>query len=235
MSDLFLITLRLHIACAILCGLLFWGPLLSREGGRVHRGTGRAFLATLVLTTLTAVLLTLFTFVDPDGARPEQTGMPLDPMIAEPGLYTLYRLFLAWVALLTLAAGLFGMAALRRPIRGRGTWIGAHALLLLLGLLLVGFALPHGALPVITVGLAGALLSVFNLSRLRGDPGPPVSEHATAMLFSGIGLYSTVAVVVANRMVPEFFHSTAGLIVWLLPTLIGLPAILLLRRRLAAR
>lgn len=232
MSDLFSVVLRVHIVCAVLCTLTFWVPIAARKGGRLHVRSGKLYLALLVLTVFTALTLTGLALAFDHEARPTGTGMPLDAVAADRTSYRLFLSLLSGLGVVTLAAAISGMRALHLDRPTRGLERLGHGVLGLAGLVLAGLGVAQGHLEVVVVGLAFVAASVFGAAAAgRTGPTTRIADHASGLIISGIGLHSTVAVVLANRLVPEFFHGPYGVIVWALPTLIGVPFLIGLRRR----
>lgn len=226
------ILLNVHIACAVTCTAAFIPPLALRKGGPAHRRAGAACALLVLLTTGTSILLIGLAALTAGTARASAGSGLLDAMAGgDPQRLRLYLAFLAYIALSTAAAALAGL----RALRGAGSAADAllHGALALAGLGFAAFGVGRSEPPVVLVGLAGAVLAAWNLSVARKRSTDPLArrlDHLSCMICSGIGIYSTVGVVVANRMIPEFLYGTLGLLVWAAPTLVGLPLILVLRR-----
>lgn len=223
--------LVIHIAFALGCALFFWPPLFLNKGGRAHVLLGKVYSALLSLMIFTALLVTALSFVDaPAAAQRETTGMLLDPYRHDTVVYRIHLAFLAFVAIGTIQALAFGLFVLKARRSGVGAIV--HAVLGTAGLAIIGCGIHLSFLPMIVVGLVGALMGAFFAVRTsRATQAARLPDHLTGLILSGILSYTAIAIVVANRTMPEFFHSTAGIVVWVLPTVLGLPAILLLRRR----
>ena len=233
MTDLFHVVLVVHIAFAVSCAVAIWPPLLADKGGRFHRRAGWVYVLLLMLATGTSILVTAIRAVLDPAALGHEGGSPLDTMADDPLRYRLFLGFLVVIAVATAAAACFGIRTLKasgpRPCEAN-----AYRVVALLGFLSAGVGVWIVELPMIAVGAAGGLMALFfayRAGRVAGDEATRIRDHLTGMIASGIGTYSALAVVVGNRAAPEFFHSRWGLVVWLVPTLIGLPVILALRAR----
>jgi hypothetical protein len=100
------------------------------------------------------------------------------------------------------------------------------------GLAVVGAGIHLGYLPMIVVGLVGAGMGgYFGHRAARADDPHRLADHLTGVIASGALTYTAIAIVMANRAMPEFFHGRFGILVWTVPTLVALPAIVILRRR----
>ncbi|MFG0320442.1 MAG: hypothetical protein ACF8XB_24435 [Planctomycetota bacterium JB042] len=231
MTDAFALVLRVHIVAAVLATVTFWIPIAARKGGRLHVRSGKLYLLLLLVTVVTALALTGLSFVYEDRARPAGTGMPLDVVERDRAAYRLLLSLLAALGVVTLTAAISGMRALKLGRTTRGVEAAWHGVLAVVGVSLAGGGVSQGHLPAIVVGLAFAAASAFGFAAARRTaPAARLPDHACGLVISGIGLHSTVAVVLANRLVPDFFHGPLGVVVWALPTLIGVPFLFLLRR-----
>jgi hypothetical protein len=161
-------------------------------------------------------------------ARPG-TGMLLDPYRHDAALYRAHLLLLAFVAIGAVQAMVFGMQALKaRPSRVAAT---VHGSLGLAGGALIVQGIHFASLPMAVIGVVGAALGAFFARRAaRAGLALRIPDHLTGLVLSGVLSYSAIAIVVANRMMPAFFHGPYGIVIWVLPTLIGLPAIVWMRR-----
>jgi len=232
MRDVFSVVLTTHIVGAVLCLVAFWIPVFSHKGGRVHVVTGKVYLALLLWTVMTAWALTAIAFTFETEARPAGTGMPLDAVADDRGTYRLLLGALASLALVTLAMAISGMRALKLDRGSRPAEKIAFGAIIAVGIGLAGLGIREARPEVIVVGLAAVAAAAFGFRVAAGRrPAFRVKDHATGLLLSGIGLHSTVAVVVGNRMVPDFAHGPYGALIWALPTLIGVPLLIAFRRR----
>lgn len=226
--------LKVHIVCAVLTAILFWPPLFLTKGGRLHVAIGKAYAAVLFLMTLTAMAVSALAWAgegDAPLADRAYTGTLLDRFRSDPPLFRLYVLLLVYIAVGTLAALVGGLRALRNRGLPQVGPMGFFAMIALLGAGIAFEGGRHRELPVVAIGLAGTvfggwLTRVFARARARDA----ILDHFSAMICSGIGTYSAIAVVVANRAMPEFFGSRAGIVVWVLPAAIGAVAIAFMRR-----
>lgn len=230
MQDTIRSILGFHIAVAVLCAVSFWPPLFLNKGGRGHVIIGKLYAMFLALMTSTALTVTVLSFMDAAAAaqRPN-TGMLLDRFRSDPFVYRSHLVFLAFVAIGAVQSLIFGLRSLKPRARPAAVFI--HSILGSCGLGIAGLGVHLKFLPMIAVGLVGALLGAFCAVRSRAaHPEARLADHLTGVIASGVLSYSAIAIVVANRVIPEFFHSELGIVIWVLPTLIGLPFILVLRR-----
>lgn len=225
------VVLAIHIVFAVACAIALWPPALAEKGGPFHRRSGRIYFALLLLATSTSVLVTALRYRIGPQALGVGGASPLDAMAGDAMRYRMFIAFLVFIALATASAAGFGVRSLRRSAPARSEALG-HLLVALLGFAAVGAGVMLVDLPMVAVGTAGGLMCTWQARVALRPPAAreqQVRDHFTGMICSGIGAYSALAVVVGNRVAPTFFHSKAGLLIWLVPTLIGLPILLRLR------
>jgi hypothetical protein len=230
---MFTLILRVHIAVAVLSAICFWLPLLVSKGGRAHKKLGILYVLVLFVTTTTAIALLVLTRHGAP-ARPQGSSLPLDYYAAQPELYHAFQLFLGYVAFATFAAAITGMQALKRRARAVAAQTLFQSLVVFGGISAAGLGVQHGQWPMIAVGAAGALLGACSIRIARTierDERTRLHGHILGMIASGIGAYSALAIVLANRMIPDFFHGQAGIVVWLAPALIGVPTMVWAMKR----
>lgn len=149
MSDTYRTLLGLHVLVGTMALATFWGAVLARKGGALHRRCGYGFAATMAITIATAVPLCLLLLWDPLTARPPAAELTAFGRAEYARVLRQIGSGLLEVSLVTGALLQFGVRALRR--RGgfstpqtvdlvlAGTAVAAGLLMLIAGL--------HPALP----------------------------------------------------------------------------------------
>jgi uncharacterized membrane protein len=206
----------LHIASgALALGALFV-PLLARKGGRAHRAVGRVYVRAMNGVAGTGVVLAA-----------AKLG---DPATRDGGIFLLY------VGLLAATTTAHGDAALRHkgrvgPVREFDT-VGFPALLAVAGLAMVARALVAGDVLPAAFGAIGISTGLSALRYWLGDAHEGwLHQHIGGMIASAIGTVTAFSVVNADR----FGLPVPGWVVWLAPTMIGVPAMQLWQRAWAPR
>jgi hypothetical protein len=232
---MFSLVLKVHIAVAVLSALCFWLPIVVDKGGKAHKKLGFVYVFLLFVTTATAITLLILTR-EGAHARPTTARMPLDHYAGDPVLYRAFQWFLGYVAFATFSAAITGLQALKHQARAVLAQTAFHGVVALGGLAMVVLGVLHGVTPMIAVGAAGAALGACSIRvarTLRRDRTARWNGHILGMIASGIGAYSALAIVLANRLAPAFFHGEAGVVVWLIPATIGVPAMVWAMKRYA--
>ena len=143
-----------------------------------------------------------------------------------------FATFLAYLAGVTLAAGWQGIWAIetkREPKAMRTPFsVALNALIFLAGLIVLVLGIKHGSGPLIALSPLGPFICGGNLSYLLRGPQSRMHwwyEHLGSMIGTGIAGYTAFVVFGGSRLFPSVARSQLYTIFWVLPALIGVPAI----------
>lgn len=224
-----------HILCGLAGLVAFWIPLFARKGGPLHRHSGQVFRWSAI-AVLSAAAVAL--------------GLDMVKLIAAgrgPGEAPQSWAFLVFLSYLTLVTAVMlshGIAVLsaKRDLRQINTpwrrlqaWsaIAASALVLAWAL----YWSPANAALLYALSPIGILFGSGILKTLRQVPDHPrqwLLEHLGALLGCGIAYHTAFSVFGASRLFAgQFDLQLSGwlaLAPWVLPTLLGIPAIMLWSR-----
>ena len=227
-----------HVVTGFVGLVAFWVPVFARKGGRVHVRAGRVYAYSAYIVTLSAVTASAGRIVS---YISEGVGF-----WERPDLYGIAA-FLGYLGVVTFAnvrQGIRVLAtrgtpeSLRTPFHEALAWACILCSTIVVGL---AVAVWSDASPVL-LGLSPVgIITGFNMLRYMRNPGvQPMGwlfSHLGSMIGGGIAFHTAFAVFGAQRL---FAYELAGPLVivpWLLPTIIGLPAIAVstryYRRRLA--
>jgi hypothetical protein len=216
------VLLRIHVAAGIVGLLSLWVPLAAPKGGRLHRRVGRVFVGAMAIVSLTAIALCAGRLLAPHdpGARAS-------------------ALFLGYLAVLTGAGAWKGMRVLRAKDRRRPSSsaldLGIAASVLLAGLAMCGVAIAWGSGFVGAFALLGVAGGVADLRYWLRAPEEPMHwffEHMGDMVGTGIAAITAFLVQGARGFSPD---GSTPLLVWLLPTIVGIPALVAMQSRCRKR
>jgi hypothetical protein len=228
-----------HISVGALGLVLFWIPLCTQKGGRVHRLTGRWFVATVYIVAFSGIVSSVWAIASP--ASFLHTIDPPPDVVAN--LRFLFSI-LAILAVLALQGVVLGMRVVR--IKDGNEPLLHLPLQFAFGLQLVAsIALAIYAATSLQqsagqarfyIPLVLAIIGLFDVVqqfRFATQPRPRgtwLTKHLECMLGCGIAFYTAAFVTLFNRYV-AMQSGFAALIPWLLPALVGMIAISFLKRR----
>lgn len=205
--------LFLHIAAGSIALASMWIPLVSKKGGRAHRRAGWVFVTGMTVVSITALLLSGARFLFDSSSEARAAGM-----------------FLFYVAIISAAgvsAGVRVLRAKRRTARHRKLWdLGMTSVLVAGSVAMAIYSISAGRILFMAFSIIGLVIGGGQLAYWLRVPSHPMHwwfEHMGNMLGSCIAATTAFLVVNADRWGVETF----SLEVWLAPTIIGTPIIVL--------
>lgn len=221
MGTVYEVVRQIHVPVALSAILAFWIAVLSKKGAKVHIGAGRWFAYGMMVTASTGVYLASL-----------QLGDPRTRVNA---------IFLIYLATITFVPPLHGVAVIRtrkKPERLATPLYRAVLLIPFLGsLAAIGWGLfgGRGVQPLLlAMAPVGIALSLGALSYTRNPKSTRMRwwyEHMIAMLAGGIAAHTAGAVFVISGMLEIRLPGAWQMVPWILPTIIGVPAIILWTRK----
>ncbi|MYE33485.1 MAG: hypothetical protein F4X23_01370 [Gemmatimonadales bacterium] len=218
--------LRIHVAAGFVGLAAFWVPVVARKGGRAHVRAGLVYAWCAYVVAVTAAVV---------GAGRIATHWTQGVGLAErPDLYA-FPLFLGYLGVATFALVRQAMRAvatrrapetLRTPFHEAVAWASIAG-----SIVVIAFALGawSGLSPVL-LGLSPVgLVTGRNMLRLMKNPGAEhmgwFYSHMASMLGGGIAFHTAFFVFGAQRLFAYEIAGALGIVPWILPAIIGIPAI----------
>lgn len=207
------VLLPIHLATGLAALVLFWIPALAKKGGTWHRLAGRWYVRAMAVITVTGIALALLFL----GQGRWQTA--------------LFLLFLGVITGTSLWNGWRVLRVKREPARYASVVHTVVALLNVVGgLALIAFGIAVEVPLFYAFGPVGLLIGGNMLSfTLRGSKDPLYwrAEHLTGMIGSGIASHVAFLAFGGSRLF-GWGTSGYGLVLWLMPVVIGTLAIAVL-------
>ncbi len=237
MEYLFNSIIFVHVIAGSIGLASFWVPVFARKTKGVHTRFGKIFAYGMFLTGASAAVAALLTLADPLGTHPDV------PSRYEMGLRAINGLMLLYLAAITFSSAFNGLRAAQLKTKFGGhrektdimlkiTGFGLAVTVLIVGLklnsmLMVGLS---------AIGLLGIPSDLVAIWRKPKTPREWMYQHMGAMLGTGIAAHTAFLVFGMGRFVDSSLSGEP--LVWLAPTIIGVPAIFVwtkLKRREHAR
>ncbi len=229
MESLFNTIVLIHIVVGSIGLASFWVPVFARKRKGLHTQAGKIFAYSMLATGATAAFAAMLTLAFPLVTHPET------PARYEASLRAVNGLMLLYLAVITFSSAFGGLRAvqLKRDF-------GGHREHADLAINMLGFAL---ALAVLVVGwrmnsilmmglsMIGIIGIPGNIRLLLWKPKSPLEwkyQHMGSMLGAGIAAHTAFLVFGAGRFVDSSLSSSP--LVWLAPTIIGVPATMIWTR-----
>lgn len=215
----------IHIVFGTVALIAFWVPVFARKGAALHTKAGKVFVwsAYVVLAAAALALLGRVAALLAAGLGPAD----------RPALFG-FIVFLGYLTLVTYVIVRQGMgvlrhkqhpAALRTPLNLAlaFTAIGASAGIILYALLLA----PPNRVLLFALSPLGFVTGAGNLRFMhlaRPSTRAWFYEHMGAMLGAGIAFHTAFAVFGMSRLFDLRLDNWVGVIPWVLPAIVGVPA-----------
>jgi len=231
MGSLLVLSRWVHVVFGFLGLAAFWVPIVSRKGGSSHRRFGRLF-------RYSAIMVIGFAGITVSLHMTQLLLTGHGPSVNPAGWSSL--IFLGYLALVTgvmLSHGI-GVLQHKRDLRVMNTaYHRSMAWLAIVGSVVVlAWALywnPPNAMLLYALSPLGAVNGAGMLRTYRhahDDAKKWLYEHLRAMLGSGIAFHTAFAVFGVSQLLKFQLPGLLALIPWLLPTALGVPAIVLWTR-----
>ncbi len=238
MRELYLSVLILHIVAGATSLLGMVPPMLARKGGRLHRKAGRVFVAAMAATAASGLVIAGFWLVAPLAVKPPTRPLDAAEAAAVAGVMREFAGFLAYLGVLIFSALWHGLRALvvRRGQAPHGALAdrSVAGLVLVAGLALGLVGLLRGNLLMIVfaaIGCRGGWLDLRYLASPQSDRQRWLVRHIDSMLGAVIAALTAFSVFNANRVLGDAIPAGWQFLPWVLPTLVGAPALALYKAR----
>ena len=220
-----------HVATGFVGLAAFWIPIFARKGGRLHVQAGRVYAYCAYVVTLSAVTVSAGRIVS---YQVQGIGLA-----ERPDLYG-FALFLGYLGVVTFATVRQAMrvvATRRTPEKLRTPFHEGLAWASIAGsVIVIAYALGVWSdLSPILLGLSPiGLFTGQGMLRLMRNPGARhmgwFYSHLGSMLGGGIAFHTAFAVLGAQRFWAYELTGPFAIVPWILPTLVGIPAIIIWTR-----
>ena len=225
-----------HVATGFVGLAAFWAPVFSRKGGAAHVRFGRVYAWCAYVVTVSAVSVSV--------ARVATYQIQGITVADQPELYG-FACLLGYLGVATFAAVRQGMrviATRKRPETLRTRLHEALAWLSIAGsagVVAVAFTVWSDISPIL-LGLSP--IGVFTGSRMLYLMRHPTEQHMgwfyshlASMLGGGIAFHTAFIVFGAQRLWEYEIAGPLAVVPWILPTVVGVPAIIVWTRRYRRR
>ena len=234
MAELFKDIRWIHIAAGTIALVMFWIPVAASKGGRLHVRIGWVYAGCMSVVVATAFSMSGLAFASPLGGR--QLSHPLSAQQAAQFIRESREVafFLAYLGGVTLAAGWQGIGVMRTrrdPKSFRTPFVlslNVVVVLAALGSLALGIFSPSAIFA--AMSSVGFVVSGGNLFYLLRGPATRMDfwyQHISSMIGTGIAGYTAFLVFGGRHLLAPLVQPQYYILFWLLPTVIGSPAIAL--------
>ncbi len=224
--------LLVHVATGFVGLAAFWFPVFARKGGRVHVVAGRVYAYCAYVVTLSAVTAAVGRIVS---YQVQGIGVA-----EQPELYG-FAVLLGYLGVATFVMVRQGLRVLatrkapeklRTPTHEALVWASMSSSVFVVAF---GLAVWSDVSPILLGMSPIGLFTGRNMLRLMRDPGGErmgwFYSHLASMLGGGIAFHTAFLVFGAQRLWAYEIEGPLAIVPWILPTVVGVPAIVLWTRR----
>lgn len=224
--------LLVHVVAGFVGLAAFWIPVFARKGGRAHVRAGRVYAWCAYVVTASAVIAAA-------GRIASYRYMGIG-VADQPGSYG-FAVLLGYLGVVTFVMVRQGMRVLatrrapgelRTPMHEALAWASISASVLVVGF---GLAVWSGVSPILLGMSPIGLFTGQRMLRLMRDPGGQrmgwFYSHMASMLGGGIAFHTAFLVFGAQRLWAYEIEGPLAIVPWILPTVVGVPAIVIWSRR----
>ena len=238
MREFYLALVTLHVTAGVASLLTLLPPLIARKGGRRHRGTGWAFVVAMAVTAASGLLVAGLWVAAPLLVKPPSRPLDAAQLQAVATMMREFGCFLAYLGVLIFSALWNGLRALvvrrKQAVHGALADRAVAVFVLGAGLALTLAGLLRGDLLMLVFGALGSRSGWSDL-RYLGRPQHErdawLMRHIDGMLGAAIAALTAFSVFNADRMLGAAIPPGWQFLPWVLPTLLGVPATMLLKAR----
>jgi len=210
--------LPVHVLAGATALTVFWIPLVTAKGGKVHRRVGWVFVVAMAVAAITAWALCAVRFCETDDVQQRA-----------------YAVFLAFVGLLAINTSWNGLRALRFKNRTTSHYqpvdLGIPLLLSLSGIGVLAYGMAVDMPLLMGFAPVGIVIGLMDLAYWLRPPRERQHwwyQHMAGMIGTCIGTVTAFLVVNASSLGVRSPYAILG--VFLAPTVIGVPGLLLWQR-----
>lgn len=227
--------LYLHIVLGAIALVIYWVPVVVRKGSALHIRVGKVFYYLMLTVAGSGIVLSAIGLSDPVGiyaAGQNMTNEQIQRMLV---WRVPFSQFLLLLSLLTWVTVRHAIGVLRaktdRALLRRWSYQGPVVAMYPLAAY-VGYQGIQIGMPLLIVFAAVSLVTATTISRYvyKNEllPRQWIIEHFSAMIGSGIAVYTAFFAAGGRRLLAEFLPGNWQLVSWLAAPVIGLSALILL-------
>ncbi len=228
--------LLVHVVAGFVGLAAFWFPVFARKGGRVHVVVGRVYAYCAYVVTLSAIVaaagrIASFRYMGIGVAeQPERYGFAV--LLGYLGVVTFVMVRQGLRVLATRRAP----EKLRTPVHEALVWVSMSSSVIVVAF---GLAAWSDVSPILLGMSPIGLFTGRRMLRLMRDPGGErmgwFYSHLASMLGGGIAFHTAFLVFGAQRFWAYEIEGPLAIVPWILPTVVGVPAIVIWTRRYRRR
>ncbi|WP_125557826.1 hypothetical protein [Pseudoalteromonas rubra] len=229
-------SLIIHIIVGSCALLLFWAPILAKKGGKIHNLSGKAYAYSMQLVSLSGILCCTLVLIDPISVYQEaylQAQNQADFINTARERAS----FLLMLSFLVLASVIHGMRVLKdkasRLTVKRPDMLFNYFALCVSALYVAYLGAQSGQVLYLAFSIISMIVAIKMMRYTFAQTVKPrqwIIEHLSAMIGSGIGVYTAFSAVGGRYLLVEVLGEQAILLAWLAPSVLGTLGLIFAKR-----
>lgn len=237
MSMIHFTVLCLHIAIGALCLVLFWVPVITKKGSKLHNVSGVLYYKFMLFIAVSGAIMSIMVLIDPIAVYAVNRPLPADKIASFVYARRQFSSFLLLLSVLTWVTIRHAYAVLKiqANLQALRKWpFQLPVAALFIGSLYVFYSgWQHGNLLFMIFSGVGAFtaISVWRYSYQRQIAQRQwIIEHFSTMIASGIALYTAFFAAGGRRLLADILTGQWQIVSWVAAPTLGLLAIVTFKR-----
>lgn len=237
MSTIHSTLLYLHILLGAICLLLFWLPVISKKGSKIHNTSGHLYYQMMLFIAASGAIMSTLVLIDPLAVYTSGNPLPADKVAQfehERRHFSSFLLLLSvlsWVTIRHAYAVLKAKAALNQLKHWQ---LQLPVLMLLVGsLYMLWSGWQSGTVLFMIFSVVGLFtaISIWRYTQQKKLAERQwIIEHFSSMIASGIALYTAFFAAGGRRMLAGILTGHWQLVSWVIAPALGVLAIVLFKK-----
>lgn len=229
--------LYLHILIGTLCLLLFWLPVISKKGSKLHNKSGRCYYYSMLFIAGSGIIMSTLVLIDPIAVYASANPLPADKVEHFVRTRRHFSSFLLLLSLLTWVTVRHAYSVLQVKANLQQLKTSQYQLpvvmLLLGGIYMLWFGW-QSRTPLFMIFSVVAIFTAVNIWRYSWQKQLAerqwIIEHFSSMISSGIALYTAFFAAGGRRILADVLVGHWQIVSWVIAPLLGVSAIILFKK-----
>jgi hypothetical protein len=227
--------LYLHIVLGAIALVLYWMPIITRKGSKLHINAGKVFYYLMLIVSGSGIVLSLLGLCDPVGiytAGKQMTAAQIERMLVWRIPLSQFLLLLSLLTWVTVRHAVGVLHAKNDRSMLRRWFYQGPVLVLFPTALYVAYQGLTVGMPLLIIFAVVSLVTASTISlyvyKKEIKPRAWIIEHFSSMVGSGIAVYTAFFAAGGRRMLSQWLPEQWQLVSWLAAPVIGVTAMILL-------
>jgi hypothetical protein len=235
MSTLHSLLLYLHITLGAAALLLYWLPVIVRKGSKLHISVGKVFYYLMLLVSSSGIVMSLMGLYDPVAiytAGKQMSDAQIERMLVWRIPFSQFLLLLSLLTWVTVRHAIGVLKAKSNRSLLKHWFYQGPVLLLLPTALYVAYQGITIGMPLLIIFSVVSIITATTISlyvyKATVKPRAWIIEHFSAMVGSGIAVYTAFFAAGGRRMLSQWLPGDWQLVSWLAAPVMGVAVLILL-------